>query len=106
MGMDIVTVVVLGALLLGLILLAAGTAGIERRERQRIAARLATIENKLDAVVAHLGAAVPEPSYPEVEGLLRDGRLIEAVRAYRADTGADLLTAKQAVDAIAARLRP
>ncbi|MGA5304720.1 hypothetical protein ACPCHT_32765 [Nucisporomicrobium flavum] len=105
MGMEILSVVVLGALLVGLILLAVGTAGIERRERQRITARLATIENKLDAVIAHLGAVVPEPAYPEVENLLRNDRLIDAVRAYRAETGADLLTAKQAVDAIAARLR-
>lgn len=103
--MDVVTVIASGVLLLGLVLLAFATSGLERRERQRVTARLALIETKLDAVIAHLGAVVPEPSYPEVEDLLRDGRLIEAVRAYRSATGADLLTAKHAVDQIAARLR-
>ncbi|AGL19892.1 hypothetical protein [Actinoplanes sp. N902-109] len=91
-------------LFLGLILLGS-SATLSRREQARTAARLTSIETKLDAVVAHLGAVVPEPSYPEVEALIRAGRTVEAIRQYREETGADLLTAKNAVDAISARLR-
>jgi hypothetical protein len=47
----------------------------------------------------HLGIAGPEES--EVVRHLEDGRMIEAVRAYRKHTGVSLLEAKQAVDRIA-----
>jgi ribosomal protein L7/L12 len=40
----------------------------------------------------------------EVVRHLQSGRMIEAVRAYRKQTGASLVEAKQAVDRIAARL--
>jgi ribosomal protein L7/L12 len=48
----------------------------------------------------HLGIAAPEES--EVIHHLENGRRIEAVRAYRRQTGVSLLEAKQAVDRIAA----
>ncbi|MEU4532362.1 hypothetical protein AB0F49_29435 [Micromonospora ureilytica] len=43
---------------------------------------------------------------PEVVRHLESGRTIEAVRAYRKQTGASLLEAKQAVDRIAGGLHP
>ncbi|TNH28066.1 hypothetical protein FHG89_16635 [Micromonospora orduensis] len=49
-------------------------------------------------LVAHLGIAVPVD--PEVVRHLENGRTIEAVRAYRRQTGAGLVEAKQAVDRI------
>ncbi|OJF13444.1 hypothetical protein EDD30_5921 [Couchioplanes caeruleus] len=91
-------------LLLGLVALALSASGTIRREQHRTAVRLAAVERKLDAMLAHVGAVVPEATYPAVEELVRRQRVVEAVRAYREETGADLLTAKQAVDAIAARL--
>ena len=65
--------------------------------------RLAAIERKVDAAMAHLGIADEEPTYPEVEALVRQGRQIQAVKAYRERTGAGLAEAKRAVDAMAAR---
>lgn len=42
---------------------------------------------------------------PELEALVREGRLLEAIKAYReAHPGADLLTAKQAVDHLLQRM--
>ncbi|MEV4636713.1 hypothetical protein AB0J80_05095 [Actinoplanes sp. NPDC049548] len=102
--MEILAYVPLILLVAGLTMATFATAATDKRERRRTAARLADIEHKLDAVIAHLGVTVPEPRHPAVEELVRQGRPIHAVRAYREETGADLLTAKQAVDAISARL--
>nr|BFE69216.1 hypothetical protein GCM10020092_025170 [Actinoplanes digitatis] len=55
-------------------------------------------------MVAHLGITVQERELPEVLRLIREDKRIEAVRAYRNETGSSLLEAKNAVDAIAARL--
>ena len=73
------------------------------RERARTTARLASLERKVDAIAAHLGIVEPEPRYPEVERLIAAGKRIAAVKAYREETGADLLTAKNAVDTLAGR---
>ncbi|MFI5491482.1 hypothetical protein [Actinoplanes sp. NPDC051859] len=102
--MDYLVSIPLILLLLGLIGLLFAASSAAQRDRQRTAARLGAIENKLDALIAHTGAVVTEPAYPEVEEFIRQHKMIHAVRAYRQETGADLLTAKNAVDAIAARL--
>jgi ribosomal protein L7/L12 len=102
--MEIFVTAVLILLLVGLIMLGLASSANARREQLRAAGRLAAIERKLDAVVAHLGIAVPEREMPEVLRLIRDGSRIEAIRAYRNETGASLLDAKNAVDAMAARL--
>jgi ribosomal protein L7/L12 len=78
----------------------AAAAGAWFQERRGSAARMAALNRKLDLVMAHLGIASPEE--PEVLHHLANGRTIEAVRAYREQTGATLLEAKQAVDRIAA----
>ena len=103
-GMDAGTQVVLSVLLLGvLLLLASSLAGATQRRQQRLAAQLATLERKVDAIVDHLGVVVPEPRYPEVERLLAAGQQVAAIKAYREQTGTDLVTARDAVDALARR---
>ena len=102
-GMDIVLTVALVVLLAGLILLGLASSANSRREQLRTAARLAAIEQKLDAVVAHLGITVRDRELPEVLRLIFADQRVAAIRAYRAETGAGLLEAKNAVDAIAAQ---
>jgi len=85
------------------LLLVAGARAAAARDRARADARLTALERTVEAVTAHLGVVVPEPRYPEVERLVAAGRQIAAVKAYREQTGADLLGAKQAVDALAGR---
>jgi ribosomal protein L7/L12 len=48
----------------------------------------------------HFG--IPAPETAEVLRHLENGRTVEAVRAYREQTGASLVEAKQAVDRMAA----
>ncbi|MFI5895215.1 hypothetical protein ACIA5D_34460 [Actinoplanes sp. NPDC051513] len=81
----------------------AAAAGAWFQERRSSATQLAAVQRKLDLVMDHLGIAAPEE--PEVVRHLENGRTIEAVRAYRKQTGASLLEAKQAVDRIAADRR-
>ncbi|GIM91897.1 hypothetical protein [Paractinoplanes toevensis] len=81
----------------------AAAAGAWFQERRSSAIQLAAIQRKLDLVMDHLGLAAPEQ--PEVVRHLENGRMVEAVRAYREQTGASLLEAKQAVDRIAAERR-
>ena len=75
--------------------------GTSVQERRSTAARLAAIQRKLDLVLEHLDIADTEEQ-AEVVRLLEAGKPIHAVRAYRQQTGATLLEAKQAVDRIAA----
>lgn len=102
--MDTFLTITIALFAVGLILLGVGSTATARRERLRTDVHLQTLDRKLDAVIAHLGVQLPEPQYPEVVALIRDQKQIEAVRLYRDRTGADLLTAKNAVDALAARL--
>ena len=90
-------------LFLGLVLLGLSARSAAARERARAAGRLAALERKVDAIAEHLGVRVPEPHHPEVLSLLDRGEHVKAIRAYREATGADLLTAKNAVDEIARR---
>jgi ribosomal protein L7/L12 len=91
------------ALTVAILLLLAGARARAARDRARAESRLAALERKVDAVLDHLGVVVPEPRHPQVERLLAEGRQIAAVKAYREVTGADLLTAKRAVDELAQR---
>jgi hypothetical protein len=77
-------------------------AGTWFQERRGVTAQLASIQRKLDLVMDHLEIADAAPERAEVVRHLENGKLIHAVRAYRRQTGADLLEAKQAVDRIAA----
>lgn len=96
--MDIWILVALAGLAVGLALMATGS---RAQERNRATARIATIERKLDAVMAHLGVAAPAPEEPEVVRLLELGKRIEAIKVYRERTGLGLAEAKGAVDEIA-----
>ncbi|MEU7054674.1 ribosomal protein L7/L12 [Streptomyces sp. NPDC046197] len=60
--------------------------------------RIARVERKLDLVLDHLGLREEDPALDAVAGLARDGKKIEAIRAYREATGAGLKEAKEAVD--------
>jgi ribosomal protein L7/L12 len=79
------------------------TQGIEELQR-----RLARLEKKTDAIMQHLGLEY-EPPAPggsdTVLSLIRAGKKIEAIKIYREETGAGLKEAKDAVEAIEARLR-
>lgn len=73
--------------------------------------RLATIERKLDAILASLGIAVPEPTYgpggatlqsealEEIRALAHSGKKIEAIKRLRELTGMGLKDAKDLIDA-------
>jgi ribosomal protein L7/L12 len=78
----------------------AAAAGAWFQDRRTTALQIAALQRKLDLVITHLGITPPEE--PEVLAHLAAGRTIEAVRAYRKQTGATLLEAKQAVDRLAA----
>jgi len=96
-----------GLAIAGVLLLVTGSAIAGRREAERkLMRRLALVERKLDAVLDQLGVEVPEPHLREVEDLLRRGKTIQAVKAYREATGAGLREAKEEVDRLAGRVRP
>ena len=101
--MEILASVALVVLLVGLIMLGLAGSSNARREQQRAAARLTVIDRKLDAIVAHLGITVEDREPPGVLQLVLAGRKIEAIKAYREATGASLLDAKNAVEAITAQ---
>jgi len=101
--MEILVTVALVVLLVGLILLGLASSANSRREQLRTAARLTAIEQKLDAVVGHLGITVRERELPEVLRLIFADQRVAAIKAYRDETGATLLEAKNAVDTMAAR---
>jgi ribosomal protein L7/L12 len=56
------------------------------------------MERKLDAIADRLGVAVVEPELAEVTALLRQGKKIQAIKAYRESTGAGLAEARDAVE--------
>ncbi|GIE45481.1 hypothetical protein [Actinoplanes lobatus] len=72
--------------------------GNASRDRARTSARLAAVERKLDLLLAHLNVADPDSAYPDVLDHLRNGRKIQAIKAYREHTGATLADAKAAID--------
>ncbi|WP_222194623.1 hypothetical protein [Modestobacter italicus] len=88
---------------LGLLVLARAEV-VAARRRGRTAAQLAALERKVDAIAEHLGVVVPDPHHPEVVLLLDQGQQVAAIKQYREETGADLLTAKNAVEEMARRL--
>ncbi|MFZ4183226.1 hypothetical protein ACPCTK_15615 [Streptomyces pseudogriseolus] len=62
--------------------------------------RVARVERKLDQVMRHLGLEEEVPRRDEVLALVRDGKQVQAIKLYREATGAGLVEAKQAVDAM------
>ncbi|WP_329494310.1 ribosomal protein L7/L12 [Kitasatospora herbaricolor] len=78
--------------------------GMESRLR-RMDRRLTAMDRRLGLIIDHLGAhpgdGGPEPALQRVAALLRDGKKIHAIKAYREITGADLREAKEAVERMA-----
>ncbi|MCX2922113.1 hypothetical protein [Streptomyces sp. NEAU-W12] len=66
---------------------------VSRAERN-----IARLERKLDLVLEHLDLREEVPGEEGIAALAREGKTVQAVKAYREATGAGLLEAKQAVD--------
>ena len=73
-------------------------------ELRRMHDRLRALESRVDSVREHLGITPKTTVPPEVEGLIKAGRKIEAIKAYRRATGAGLVEAKDHVERIEARV--
>jgi ribosomal protein L7/L12 len=65
---------------------------------QHLERTVADLRRRLDAVAAHLHLEPAVTVPPEVAGLIRAGRKIEAIKVYRTATGAGLAEAKEAVE--------
>jgi ribosomal protein L7/L12 len=89
--MEITGLFVLAALMI------ASFAGLESK-LGRTDRRIARVEHKVDLILDHLGLHQDDPHLPQVAALLRDGKKIQAIKAYREATGADLREAKEAVE--------
>ncbi|MGN5378733.1 ribosomal protein L7/L12 [Streptomyces lasalocidi] len=66
--------------------------------------RLVRIERRLALVVSRLGVEESDEERAQqerVQALLREGKQVAAIKAYREMTGADLKEAKDAVDRMA-----
>lgn len=101
--MDTTVIVLTLVVALGLLMAAVGNGGARARQLRRIRHQQAKMDAKLDAVLDHLGIALPAPEHPEVERLVAEGSTVRAMKAYRDQTGAELTEAKDAVEEIARR---
>ncbi|MEV6275734.1 hypothetical protein [Nocardia sp. NPDC051832] len=68
----------------------------------RLERKIDRLERKLDLILEHLN--IPDPSlafdYAEVDALIKRGKKIQAIKAYRdLDPAASLVEAKDAVEA-------
>ncbi|NXY95345.1 hypothetical protein HYE82_13305 [Streptomyces sp. BR123] len=92
-------------LLLALLACAAWIASTVTLRMKALDRRAERLERRLGLVLDHLGIEEPEPAGLEgVRALLREGRTIEAIKAYRSATGADLAEAKRSVEELAEAL--
>lgn len=64
----------------------------------RTSASVARQERKLDALLRHSGVDLSALAVREAEALVRAGRKVEAIKAYRELTGTGLAEAKAAVE--------
>jgi ribosomal protein L7/L12 len=64
----------------------------------KIGATVARFDRKVDALLRHSGVDLSKLASQEVEALMKAGRKIEAIKAYRELTGASLAEAKAAVE--------
>ncbi|MFJ3200071.1 hypothetical protein [Streptomyces sp. NPDC086989] len=88
-------------LLLALLATAAWITSTVTLRMKALELRSERLERRLGLVLDHFGIEEPEPAgLDEVRTLVRDGRTVEAIRVYRRVTGAGLLEAKQAVEAL------
>ncbi|WP_030299287.1 hypothetical protein [Streptomyces katrae] len=88
-------------LLLALIATASWITSTVTLRMKALERRSERLERQLGLLLDHFGLEEPEPAgLDEVRALVRDGRTVEAIRVYRRITGAGLLEAKQAVEAL------
>ncbi|KPI03125.1 Ribosomal protein L7/L12 [Actinobacteria bacterium OV450] len=88
-------------LLLALLATAAWITSTVTLRMKALELRSERLERRLGLVLDHFGIEELEPAgLDEVRALVRDGRTVEAIRVYRRVTGAGLLEAKQAVEAL------
>ncbi|WP_277438887.1 ribosomal protein L7/L12 [Streptomyces sp. SPB162] len=69
------------------------------RKVDRVERRVKFMERRQELILTHLG--VEDPTSPDLRGidaLLREGKKIQAIKAYRDLTGAGLKEAKEAVE--------
>jgi ribosomal protein L7/L12 len=95
--MEITSIVLITIAATGLVLLVAGNYSQARR---RDTVRLKAVERKLDLIIKHLEIDETLPGEPDVIGHLENGDFIQAIKAYRDNTGASLAEAKAAVEEI------
>jgi ribosomal protein L7/L12 len=79
-------------------------------EEARLSVRVGRIEKTLEAIAKHIGLdldaiATDDTPSPEVLRYIRDGQLIQAIAAYRNETGVGLREAKEAVEEIQRRMK-
>lgn len=91
---DIFIAVVIGAVVAG------GLRTLLMEPHRKTQARLACIESNLDRLLQHFGLEPPSTLSPAVRDLLRQGKKINAIKAYREETGAGLREAKDAVERV------
>ncbi|KOY56350.1 hypothetical protein [Streptomyces sp. XY332] len=88
-------------LLLALIATASWITSTVTLRMKALERRSERLERQLGLLLDHFGIEEPEPAgMDEVRALVRDGRTVEAIRVHRRITGAGLLEAKQAVEAL------
>jgi ribosomal protein L7/L12 len=67
--------------------------------------RIARLERRIELILGHLDIEEYGPAQrEEVAKLVRDGKIIEAIKLYREMTGADHKEARAAVEAMSAKL--
>lgn len=88
--------ILVGSLPLLLVLVTTSASAAKRHRETTV--RLARIERGLQLALHHLGVVEPEPHLPEVVHHIDNGNKIQAIKAYRQATGADLASAKEAVE--------
>lgn len=76
----------------------------------QLAARVKKLERKLELLMENLGVSVEwdeeeDDTFPDVTDLVRQGKLIEAIKLYRTYTGADLKAGKIYVDQLTERIK-
>ncbi|RGC70212.1 hypothetical protein C5N14_07265 [Micromonospora sp. MW-13] len=96
--------IALAVLIIAVVLLLAAQLVGPRQDRST-PRRLAEIERRLQLVMDHLGVVDERPAPPGVREYLARGEKLKAIKAYRAATGTDLRTAKEAVEAMMGPLR-
>lgn len=64
-------------------------------------AQIQALQRRVAEIERHLGLAPPPQEVdPQLLGLLRAGRTVQAIKVYADQNGVDLMTAKQAIERI------